>query len=60
MTAYVPALIWLISAVICLWIARSRRVKKTAFRAMVVAVLGPVAIPWVMVMRPEEGQSRLA
>ena len=54
MTAYVPALIWLISAVVCVWIAKRRHVKKTALRATVVALIGPFAIPWVLVAKPEK------
>ncbi len=53
MTAYVPALIWLLSGLICLGIAKRRHVKQTALRAMIVAVLGPITIPWVLVAKPE-------
>lgn len=53
MTAYIPALIWLLSGVVCLIIAKRRRVKQTAFRAMLVALLGPIAIPWVLLAEPE-------
>jgi uncharacterized SAM-binding protein YcdF (DUF218 family) len=52
MTAYIPALIWLISGLICLGIAKRRHVKQTAVRSMLVAVLGPIAIPWVLVAEP--------
>lgn len=48
MTSYLPALIWLMSGLICLYIARRRHVKHTALRAMAVAVLGPIAIPFVL------------
>jgi hypothetical protein len=54
MSAYVPALIWLLSGLVCLGIARRRLVKQTAIRSMLVAVLGPVAIPWVLVAVPEK------
>jgi hypothetical protein len=53
MTEYIPALIWLLSAVVCHRIAKRRRVKPTAVRAMLVALLGPIAIPLVMVAEPE-------
>jgi hypothetical protein len=53
MTAYIPALIWLLSAVICLRIAKRRHVKPTAIKAMLVALLGPIAIPLVLVAKSE-------
>lgn len=53
MSAYLPALIWLLSGVVCLAIARRRHVKQTAVRSMLVAVLGPIAIPWVLLAAPE-------
>ncbi len=54
MTTYLPALIWLLSGVVCLSIAKHRHVKQTTIRAMLVALLGPVAIPWVLVTAPEK------
>ncbi len=54
MTAYIPALIWLLSSVICLGIAKRRHVKQTALRSMLVVLLGPIAIPWVLIAEPEE------
>jgi len=53
MTAYIPALIWSLSSVACLIIAKRRHVKKTAVRAMVATLLGPVAIPFVMAAKPQ-------
>jgi uncharacterized membrane protein len=52
-TAYIPALIWLLSSVACLVIAKRRHVKKTAVRAALVALLGPVAILLVMAAKPQ-------
>jgi hypothetical protein len=52
MTAYIPALIWLLSAVVCLRIAKRRHVKTTAIRAMLVSLLGPFAIPFVLLAKP--------
>lgn len=54
MTAYIPALIWLLSGVVCLRIAKRRHVKHTALKAMLVALLGPIAIPWVLVAKAEK------
>jgi hypothetical protein len=54
MTAYIPALIWLLSGLICLLIAKRRHVRPTALKAMLVAVLGPIAIPLMLVAEPEK------
>jgi hypothetical protein len=56
MSAYVPAIIWVFSAFVCLWIARVRGVRPTTLRAIVVAILGPFAIPLVLLARPDEEQ----
>lgn len=53
MTAYIPALVWLISAVVCFWIAKHRRVKATPVKAVLVALIGPFAIPFMLVAKPE-------
>jgi hypothetical protein len=54
MTAYIPALIWLLSGLICLRIAKRRHVKQTAVKSMIVTVLGPIAIPWMLIASPEK------
>ncbi len=54
MEAYVPAIIWVIGAIICSFIARSRNVKPTFPRNVVVLFLGPLAIPLVFLAKPEE------
>jgi cyanate permease len=53
MTTYIPALIWALSAVACHLIAKRRHVKKTVVIDLVVTVLGPVAIPFVMIAKPQ-------
>ena len=53
MTDYIPALIWALSAVACLVIGKRRLVKATAFRAILVAVLGPIAILFVLTAKPD-------
>lgn len=53
MTTYIPALIWLLSGVLCLFIAKRRHVNPTALWAMVVALIGPIAIPFVLLAKPE-------
>lgn len=54
MSAYIPPLIWLLSAVACHLIAKRRHLKKTAIKDMAVAVIGPFAIPWFLVAKPEK------
>ena len=52
MTAYLPALIWSLSAFACLFIAKRRALKTTAVRAILVTFLGPFAIPFVLAASP--------
>ena len=54
MTTYLPALIWSLSAFACLFIAKRRLVKTTAVRAVLVTLLGPFAIPFVLLAKPEK------
>ena len=56
MVAYVPVIIWLVSAIICLYIARTRNVKPTIIRRLIVIVLGPLAIPLTFFVKPEPGK----
>ena len=53
MGAYIPALIWLLSAAICFFITKRRNVRRTLFRDLVVVFLGPFAIPLVFLFKPE-------
>lgn len=52
MTTYLPALIWSLSAFVCLFIAKRRYLKTTAARAILVVFLGPLAIPFVLAAKP--------
>lgn len=54
MSENLPALIWLLSNVVCLVIAKRRHVRITAIKAMAAVLLGPIAIPWVLVAKPEK------
>jgi hypothetical protein len=53
MTTYLPALIWSLSAFVCLFIAKRRSLRITAIRVVLVVFLGPFAIPFVLAARPE-------
>ncbi len=54
MTAYVPALIWLLSVIICYYIAKARHVKPSLIWNVIVVLLGPFAIPLVFLAKPKE------
>jgi len=54
MGAYLPAVVWLIGAFICAWIAWRRGVEATLVRNLVVVILGPLAIPLVFLMKPSK------
>ena len=54
MTEYLPALIWSLSAFACLFIAKRRSLKTTAVRAVLVTLLGPLAIPFVLAAKPDQ------
>ena len=58
MSAYVPVLIWLLSAGICYWIARARHVQPSFFWNAIVVLLGPLAIPLVFFAKPQEPSSQ--
>ena len=53
MMTYAPALIWAFSAHACLIIARRRFVKKNTVRTVLVTLLGPIAIPFVLMAKPD-------
>ena len=54
MAAYVPAIIWIISAIVCYHIAKARKVKPNLMRNLIVVFLGPLAIPLVFLAKPEK------
>lgn len=53
MPAYLPFIVWIVSAYICYTIAKARRVKSTHGRRIVVLLLGPLAIPLVFFLKTE-------
>lgn len=53
MDAYVPVIIWIVSAIICHYIAKKRNVKQNLMRRLVVVLLGPLAIPLAFLVKPE-------
>jgi hypothetical protein len=54
MTTYLPALIWMLSSFVCLYIAKRRHLKQTALKSMAVAVAGPFAVPFVLAAKPRQ------
>lgn len=53
MAAYVPVIIWIVSAIICHNIARARNVKSNLMRRLIVIFLGPLAIPLAFFVKSE-------
>ena len=53
MAAYMPVIIWVISAISCHCIAKARKVKPNFIRRLIVALLGPLAIPLVFMVKPD-------
>jgi hypothetical protein len=54
MAAYVPAIIWIICAIVCYYIAKARKVKPNLMRNLIVVFLGPLAIPLIFLAKPEK------
>lgn len=52
MTAYIPALIWSMSAFACLYIAKRRNLKTNPAIGTAVVLMGPLAIPFVLALKP--------
>lgn len=52
MSTYAIALIWTLSNIACYVMARQRQIRITPARAMLVALLGPLALPAVALLRP--------
>ena len=53
MATYMPAIIWVVGAVICYYIAKARGVKPNLFWNLVVVLLGPFAIPLIFLAKTE-------
>ncbi len=51
MSMYVPALIWIISAGICYYIAKRKNIRPTALWNITFALLGPIAIPLIIIVK---------
>lgn len=47
MGAYAFLIIWLVSHIICFYIAKRRNIKLTLLRRLFAVILGPLAIPFV-------------
>lgn len=53
MAAYVPVIIWIVSAVVCHYIAQARNVRSNFVRRLIVVFLGPLAIPLTFLAKPK-------
>jgi hypothetical protein len=56
MATYVPVIIWVVSAIICHYIAQSRNVKPSIIQRLIAVILGPFAIPLTFLVKPQEKQ----
>jgi hypothetical protein len=56
MATYVPVMIWVVSAIICHYIAQSRDVKPSIIQRLIAVILGPFAIPLTFLVKPQERQ----
>lgn len=54
MALYFPLIIWIISAIVCYYIAKARKVKPNLVRKLIVLFLGPLAIPLVFFAKPDK------
>jgi len=57
MNMYIPAIIWIISAGICYFIAKRKNIKSTAIWNIVFALLGPIAIPIILTIKRKSDQT---
>jgi hypothetical protein len=53
-SAYIPALIWVLSGMACHLIAKRRLLKRTVLRDITVALTCPFSIAWVLIAKPEK------
>jgi len=53
MATYVPLIIWIIGAVICIYIEKARHVKPNLMWRLIVVFLGPLAIPLIFLAKQE-------
>jgi len=51
MSPYIPALIWIVSAGICIYIARRKELRLSFLWNLTYAFLGPFAIPIVLFVK---------
>jgi len=51
MSTYIPAIIWLISAGICYFIAKRKNIKPTVLWNLIFVFLGPIALPIILLVK---------
>ncbi len=51
-TMYIPAIIWIVGAIICFVITKQRKVKLTLLWGIAFCIFGPLAIPFVFMAKP--------
>jgi len=53
MAAYIPVILWVVSAIVCSYIAKVRNIKSNFMKRLIVLFLGPLAIPLVFFSKPD-------
>ena len=48
---YIPAIVWMLSAGICYFIAKKRNIKPTVLWNLTFVFLGPIAIPIILLVK---------
>jgi len=56
MSIYVIAIIWVISNVLCFYIVQKKELKLGFIARLAGVLLGPVAIPFVVAIKPKTAQ----
>jgi len=54
MSMYIPAIVWIISAGICYYIAKRKNIKPTVGWNLTFVFLGPIAIPVILLVKSKK------
>ena len=59
MSSYVLVAIWVLSHIVCVYLAKKRNVELNAILRIIGVCLGPLAIPLVFALKPKPSQDPL-
>jgi len=54
MSMYIPAIIWILSAGICYYIAKRKNIKPTTTWNLTLVFLGPIAVPIILLVKSKK------